>query len=384
MKKTYYIIDGNSFIYRAFFAVPKFTTRDGQVINALFGFTKMLFKLLKQNNTANVIVAFDTGKETFRSELYKEYKAHWEAMPDELYSQIPLIHELVSILNLPTLALPGVEADDAIASFVHIHPNDTHYIVTGDKDMMQLVNDHIFIYDTMKDKVYDADGVKEKMGVSPERIQDLLGLMGDSSDNIPGVKGIGPKTAAKLLTDFSSVEEVLDRAEEIGGSVGKKLIECREMALLSKQLATVRTNIDISHISLEVTPPQSKSILEFCTKYEFFSLKKDIEDIFGSIDTQPESSPKTDLPTKIKEEPASMEILQDWLTSEVDLLCQNDKIIVQYKDKYMNIPLHEPFLHQLREWIDDSPKGTILGIKELSFLVRSSNSSKTQLDIFSL
>lgn len=283
-KQTYYIIDGNAYMYRAFFAIPHFTRKDGFPTNAIFGFAKMLLTLRKDNPTSHIIVAFDHKGKTFRSDLYKEYKAHREKMPDELAMQIPAIKKLPELFHMPILEIEGMEADDSIASFVTQRSEEEDcacYIITGDKDMMQLVHGDIYIMDTMKNVVYDRTGVKQKMGVYPEQIIDLLGIMGDKSDNIPGVPGIGPKGAVKLLEEYPSMEAIYEHIEEITGSTQKKLKEHKKLALLSKELATIKTDIDLSHVTLIEDTPDISRILDFLQEYECFSLRRDAEALFG-------------------------------------------------------------------------------------------------------
>lgn len=284
-KKEYYIIDGNAYIYRAFFALPPFTTSYGLPTNAVFGFTKMLLGLIKSKPKAKIIVAFDHKKKSFRHDVYKKYKANRAKMPEEMILQLPAIKELPDLLCLPSMEIEGVEADDAISSFVAQHENEKNtsfFIITGDKDMMQLVKDNVFIYDTMKNVVYDREGVKVKMGVYPEQIPDLLGMMGDSSDNIPGIAGVGPKTAQKLLEEYDTLESALDHAEDQKGALKNKLIAGRELAILSKELATVKKDIDLSHMNLEDTIPCYDKMQDFCRQYEFGSLLKEVMEMAGN------------------------------------------------------------------------------------------------------
>lgn len=278
-KKEYYIIDGNAYIYRAFFALPPFTTSYGLPTNAVFGFTKMLLGLIKSKPKAKIIVAFDHKKKSFRHDVYENYKAHRAKMPEEMVVQLPAIKELPDLLCLPSMEIEGMEADDAIASFVaqnEKEKNTAFYIITGDKDMMQLVTDNVFIYDTMKNVVYDRAGVKAKMGVFPEQIPDLLGMMGDSSDNIPGIAGVGPKTAQKLLEEYQTLENVFEHAEEQKGALKDKLMNGKELGILSKELATVKKDIDLSHMDLADNPLCYDKIQDFCRKYEFGSLLKEV------------------------------------------------------------------------------------------------------------
>ncbi len=312
-KKEYYVIDGNAYIYRAFFALPPFTTSYGLPTNAVFGFTKMLLGLIKTKPKAKIIVAFDHKKKSFRHEVYQEYKAHRAKMPEEMVAQLPAIKELPDLLCLPDMEIEGVEADDAIASFVtqqkEKEPDALFYIITGDKDMMQLVEDgHVFIYDTMKNVIYDRQAVKAKMGVFPEQIPDLLGMMGDSSDNIPGIPGVGPKTAQKLLEQYGTLEETLEKAEEQKGALKEKLIANKELGTLSKELATVKKDIDLSHMDLSDKERCFDRMQDFCRKYEFGSLLKEVMELANSTSTatSKEESVEKVTPTEFTEVTADL------------------------------------------------------------------------------
>lgn len=259
-----------------------------------------------------IIVVFDHKGGSFRQEQFVDYKAHREKMPDELRPQIPYIQRFVSLLGLPLLVIEGVEADDTIATIAcQLRTDDMKhtYIITGDKDMMQLVQHNVFIYDTMKNVIYNREGVKQKMGVYPEQIPDLLGLMGDSADNIPGVPGVGPKTAVDLLEKYKNIEEILEHREEQKGALKTKLEEHIEIAKLSKQLAIVKCDVDISHIDLAMTEPQMDEIMKLAAELEFHSLKRELETFgkeHGGTTTQEESR---ELPAYVKEEVGS---ISDW------------------------------------------------------------------------
>jgi DNA polymerase-1 len=280
-KQKLYIVDGNSLVYRAFFAVPPFTTTKGIPTNAVFGFTKMLFKIINEKQPDYLVVIFDAKGPTFRSETFEQYKAHRPKMPDELVLQKPYIRRMVEGLNIPVFEIPGIEADDVIGTMAKRFSADAIeiVIVTGDKDLLQLVEDgRIWIYDTMKNILYQRKEVYEKMGVYPEHVIDLLALMGDSSDNIPGVRGIGPKTALKLLHEYGSLEEIYQHLSSIQGSVHDKLLNDKELAFMSYMLATIKTDIplDLSLEDLVIKPPDLEGLLRLCDELEFTSLKKDI------------------------------------------------------------------------------------------------------------
>jgi len=218
-KKNHLIlVDGSSYLYRAFHALPSLSTSSGQHTGAIYGVANMLRRLLKDYQPERMVVVFDAKGKTFRDDLYADYKANRPPMPDELRSQIELLHELVQAMGLPMLVVDGVEADDVIgtlAAQAAAAGMDT-LISTGDKDMAQLVNGHVTLVNTMDNTTLDVPGVEEKFGIPPERIIDYLALVGDTSDNIPGVPKVGPKTAVKWLKQYGSLDEIIAHADEAG------------------------------------------------------------------------------------------------------------------------------------------------------------------------
>ena len=198
--KPLILIDGSSYLFRAYHALPPLTTTRGQATGAIKGVINMVRSLIKEYPDSPIAVVFDAKGKTFRSDIYKEYKAHRPPMPDDLRSQIEPIHEIIKAMGLPLIVEPGVEADDVIGTLARQATElkrDT-LISTGDKDLAQLVNEHITLLNTMSKEVLDVEGVKTKFGLAPEQIVDYLGLMGDKSDNIPGVPGVGPKNGCKV------------------------------------------------------------------------------------------------------------------------------------------------------------------------------------------
>jgi DNA polymerase I len=250
-----YIIDGSGYIFRAFYAVPHLSRSDGFPTNALFGFTRMILKLLGEARPERCALVFDAGRETFRNKMYPEYKAQRGQCPDELVPQMPYFREVGAILGLPTLELSGYEADDIIATLTRECTRRGHevVIITADKDLMQLVGDHVSLWDTMRDKRSGLQEVEDKFGVGPEYVPDILGLIGDASDNIPGLNGVGPKTAAQLVSKFGKVEDILNSIEQIVACSEirgrKKIAEAlqteADIVRLSKQLATVVDTIPL-------------------------------------------------------------------------------------------------------------------------------------------
>lgn len=291
-----YIIDGHSLLYRAFFAVPPFTTSKGIPTNAVYGVTKMILKLIKDKNPDYLVVVFDAKGPTFRTQAYEQYKAHRPKMPDQLIEQRPYVQRMVDALHIKTFEIPGIEADDVIGTLSKKFGNKNLQliIVTGDKDLMQLVlGDDIQIYDSMKDVLYGPNSVYKKMGVSPEHIVDLLALMGDSSDNIPGVRGIGPKTALKLLEKYETLDGIYQHLSEITGSVHDKLQNDKELAYLSFRLATIQKDVPIEIMldDLKMRPPDIEALNLLCDELEFSSLRKELS-IFTSFDSSLYEQPK--------------------------------------------------------------------------------------------
>ena len=251
MKKTapFILVDGSSYLYRAYHAMSQanLTNAQGQSTGAIYGVVNMLRKLLSQYEPEHIAVVFDAKGDTFRNELYPAYKATRPPMPDDLREQIEPLHNVVRAMGLPLLMVSGVEADDVIGTLAHQATQlkmDT-LISTGDKDMAQLVNDHVTLINTMSNTTTDVNAVYEKYGIAPNRIIDYLALMGDKVDNIPGVPSVGPKTATKLLQQYDSLEGVIAHADEVKGKMGEKLREAAPDLPLSYQLATIKLDVDL-------------------------------------------------------------------------------------------------------------------------------------------
>ncbi|MEW6675603.1 MAG: DNA polymerase I [Nitrospirota bacterium] len=274
-----YLIDGNSYVYRAYYAIRGLSNSKGFPTNAIYGFTNMLLKIIREKKPDGIIVSFDSPVPTERHRIYEEYKAQRPETPRELAEQMPHIRRMISAFNIKTFEVPGYEADDLLGTIAKRAASEGMdvFIVTGDKDMLQLVGDNIKIYDPMKDSILDEEYVKERFGIGPERITEFMALTGDAVDNIPGIKGIGEKTAKELLSDFGSLEELLRNTERIKRDKLKKLIsENAEMVRLSQRLATIDTsvplNIDISEFGLKES--DWPSLLSLFSEFEFGSLMK--------------------------------------------------------------------------------------------------------------
>ncbi len=247
MNKLLLLVDGSSYLYRAYHALPDLRNAEGEPTGAIYGFLNMLHRLQKDYPTAYVACIFDAKGKTFRNELYQEYKANRTAMPDDLVKQTAPIHELVRMLGWPVLSVEGIEADDVIGTLVAIASQEGFNTVvsTGDKDISQLVNDRVTLVNTMNNEIMDTEGVIKKFGVPPDRIIDYLSLIGDTSDNIPGVSKVGPKTAVKWLAQYGSLDGVIENAENIKGTTGDNLRKSLDWLLQARKLVTIRTNCDL-------------------------------------------------------------------------------------------------------------------------------------------
>ena len=274
------LIDGSALVYRAFFAIPSaFTTSAGVPTNATYGFAQMFQKLLAGRTPTYGAVIFDAPGGSFRTEIYSEYKAQRPRMAPELKVQLPWIERLVEAHDYPTLKIPGVEADDVIGTLTRLALEAGHEvrIVTGDKDFAQLIGDDVRLQDTVKDVTYDAELARRKWGVGPEQFIDYLALMGDTSDNIPGVPGVGQKTAAKLLAEHGTLEAILAAAEGIKGRAGAMLREHADQARMSQRLATIdqRVPLTVGLEDLRLPPVDAARVDALYRELEFYSLLTD-------------------------------------------------------------------------------------------------------------
>src|SRR3954471_9330102 len=297
-----FLVDGSGYIFRAYHALPPLSRKsDGLQVNAVLGFCNMLWKLLQEmpadNRPTHLAVVFDKSEKTFRSEMYGEYKANRSAPPDDLIPQFPLIREAVRAFDIPCLEQAGFEADDLIATYARLacEAKATTTIVSSDKDLMQLVCDTVTLYDTMKDKRIGAPEVFEKFGVTPDKVIEVQSLIGDSSDNVPGVPGIGVKTAAQLIIEYGDLETLLARAGEIKQEKRRQsLIEHAENARLSKKLVTLdqQVNLDVPAGDLAVHEPDYKNLIAFLKAMEFSTLTRRVAEK-GSLDAGAvEANPK--------------------------------------------------------------------------------------------
>ncbi|MDG2088618.1 MAG: DNA polymerase I [Arenicellaceae bacterium] len=276
-QKQLILIDGSSYLFRAFFqpALKRFFTEQGQPTGAVFGVVNMLKSLLAEYQPDYVGVVFDAKGKNFRHELYEQYKANRPPMPDELRSQIDYVHKVIKALGLPLISVPGVEADDVLGTLARQGAEEGLSVIvsTGDKDLAQIVNDSVVLIDTMKNARYDIDGVVEKYGVRPDQIIDYLALIGDSSDNVPGVPKVGPKTAVKWLEQYDSLDSIVEHANDITGKVGENLREFLPELPLSKDLVTIRCELGLD-FGLDDLVPEEQDIQGLADLYNELDFKK--------------------------------------------------------------------------------------------------------------
>ncbi|MBN1829661.1 MAG: DNA polymerase I [Deltaproteobacteria bacterium] len=276
-KPTVYLIDGSNYVYRAFYAIRELTNSKGFPTNAIYGFTNMLMRLIRECRPSHLAVVFDSPGPTFRRLAYAEYKATRKAMPDDLAVQIPAIKDVIRGFSIPVIEREGLEADDIIGALAvrFSRENLRTKVVSGDKDMMQLVSADVTMIDTMKDKTYDVEAVRERFGVPPEKVVEVLGLAGDSSDNIPGIPGIGEKTAFKLIAEYGSIEGLLENLDRVKNNrLRDNLRQNADQARMSRELATIRTDAEIP-LTLEdflFRGPDERVLKELFTEYEFSTL----------------------------------------------------------------------------------------------------------------
>jgi DNA polymerase-1 len=275
------LVDGSSYLYRAYHALPPLMTSKGQPTGATKGVISMLRRLQKDYPDSNMVVVFDAKGKNFRHDLYKEYKANRPPMPEDLRQQIAPIHEIIHAMGLPLLCIEGVEADDVIGTLAAEATAKKMDVVisTGDKDIAQLVTDHVTLVNTMTETRMDNDGVREKFGVLPERIVDYLALIGDTSDNVPGVHKCGPKTALKWLGEYGSLQGVMDNAEKVGGKIGEELRAALPHLPLSKQLVTIKTDcsLGLSVDQLAAYPADVEKLKTLFQQLEFKAWREELD-----------------------------------------------------------------------------------------------------------
>jgi len=293
--KPLVLVDGSSYLYRAFHAMPGLTTNDGKPTGALLGVLNMLNKLVDDHDPQYMAVVMDASGKTFRNEIYDQYKAHRPPMPDELRSQIEPLLDAIEAMGFPLLRVSGVEADDVIGTLAkRASEEDMDTLVsTGDKDMAQLVNDRVSLVNTMNNTHLDAEGVLEKFGVRPDQFIDYLGLVGDSSDNIPGIPKVGPKTAVKWLQEWGSCSEIVAHADDVKGKIGESLRDNLDQLELSRRLATIDCEVPLEQGPADLTraDPDEKRLRDIYQRWELSSLLRKLPDSDGGEDEAQETQP---------------------------------------------------------------------------------------------
>ena len=311
INKEIILVDGSSYFYRAYHALPPLTTSTGIPTGAIHGVLNMLKKLINDRKPNYMVVVFDAKGKTFRDQIYKEYKANRPPMPEDLQLQITPLKEAIENLGMPLLSIEGVEADDVLGTLALEAKNSGFNVIisTGDKDMAQLVNENITLVNTMSDQVLDQDGVKDKFGIYPDRIIDYLSLIGDKVDNVPGVQGCGPKTAIKWLNQFGTLENVIKNAKEIKGKVGDNLKNSIEQLYLAKKLVTIKTDLSLSKKieDLTISEPNIDKLIPLFQKLEMNKWLKEVT-----------SSRKND-------QPANTNYSTIYLKKDFDNLCADIK-----------------------------------------------------------
>ncbi|MDD9337129.1 MAG: DNA polymerase I [Rickettsiaceae bacterium] len=347
-KNTLLIIDGYGFVFRAYHVQPPLTSPSGLAVGALYGFTSMLLKLLNDFKPKHAVIILDSGGKNFRHQIYEQYKANRPPTPKDLNDQLPLIRLAASSLNFPIIEKAGCEADDIIATLANkattLQKNTI--IISSDKDLMQLINSHTKMYDPIKAKYISEDEVIEKFGVEPNKLREVMALIGDKSDNIPGVPSIGPKTAATLIKQFGSLAELLNSLDQISNDRQREIINSsKDLALISWQLVGLDYNVDIDldFSVLQYRPPDSRQISNFLAEYGFKSLNKRVENLF-QIQITNESLPIKQI---IVQEISSKQQLDSVMIKAEehgvisiylsDHLGQNPSIILSIDDKCYNI-----------------------------------------------
>ena len=316
--KPVILIDGSSYLFRAFHALPPLNNATGEPTGAIYGVVNMIRNMLKEYKPDYIAVIFDAKGKNFRHTLYPDYKAHRPPMPPELGQQIPILHELLQAMGLPLLIIDAVEADDVIGTLAHQMRDCEQKVLisTGDKDLAQLVDDHIQLINTMNKQQLDVPGVADKFGVPPERIIDYLALIGDSSDNVPGIPKVGPKTAVKWITQYGDIDSIISHADEIGGKVGENLRANLEQLRLSQQLVTLDCAVPLNTEIDDLRPqkPDNEALRKLYTRLEF---KRWLAELPDSGNTEPAGAPSPErLLQQGESPPAKYETIFDEATLE--------------------------------------------------------------------
>ena len=394
-KKRLILVDGYSFFFRAFFALKNIKNRsDGLPVNGVYGFTKMLINLIVDLKSTHIAVVFDTGGKTFRHDIFEWYKANRPPVPEEMIPQFPIIREVVDVLNIKSIEKSGYEADDIIATLSKQAKKDGYevWIVSGDKDLMQLVDDNVFMYETKDNKIIGIKEVEEKWGVKPDKLLDVLSLMGDKADNVSGVPSIGEKTAIELINEFGSVENIIENVDNIKQEKRKKAIkENIDKLKLSKQLITLCDSVDLDGLNIDdlsfnmLNPARFR---DFLNKMEFFSLARDVEKVFN-VSNNNEENKKYKKITTIEDLKRNCDNIKDFyfeiltsnITGNVDFIsfCNNDLYfaihIKESSDLLSNNLSIEDVLGVLKNIFEDK------NIKKISYDIKQSINILKQYNI---
>ncbi|WP_292758164.1 DNA polymerase I [Methylophaga sp. UBA2689] len=310
------LVDGSSYLYRAYHAMPPLTNSDGESTGTIYGVINMLRKLIRDYKPEHMAVVFDAKGKTFRNDLYAEYKATRPPMPDDLREQIAPIHEIVKAMGLPLLCVDNVEADDVIGTLAKqaTAAGIETVISTGDKDMAQLVSEHVTLVNTMNNSKTDIAAVQEKFGLTPQQIVDYLALMGDKVDNIPGVDSVGPKTATKLLQQYGSLQGVIEHADEVKGKLGEKLRAAVDALPLSYQLATIKMDVELDFTpeTLDMQVTDNQKLAELYRRYEFKSWLQELDSAPAAATSTKADEPATSIETHY-ETILTQQQLDNWL-----------------------------------------------------------------------
>ncbi|NQT20514.1 MAG: DNA polymerase I, partial [Planctomycetes bacterium] len=290
MSKKFFLIDGHSHCYRAYYAIPPLSAPDGRPTNAVLGFTNILFKVLREQQPDYIAVAFDSKEPTFRHEAYEQYKANRKAMPDDLSTQIEVIKQIVQACNIRIIAKPGYEADDIIGTLAREAAADgiNVFMATSDKDMLQLLDEHIFRFDASSGAIYSAETLRSEKGIEPGQMIDVLALAGDTSDNVPGVEGIGEKTALQLVKQWGTLDAVLANIDNISGKKRKERLERdADKARLSRDLVTIDTHTKLG-VDVDACERQEYDAARLAEIFRELDFKKHVAELSKDITSVPE------------------------------------------------------------------------------------------------
>ena len=319
MAKKLFLIDGHAHIYRAFHTLRRLTAPDGSPTGAVFGFTRMLLNVLKKEKPDYIAAVFDAPGPTFRHDLYEGYKADRQVMPEDLQAQIPLIHQMVEAMNCAAVAIPGYEADDIIGTLAKRASAQgiDVYIATGDKDALQLLDQHVCTYETKTGELYGPDELAEEKGIRPDQVIDMMALSGDSTDNVPGIRGVGPKTALKLIRDYGTLEEVLAHAEDAKGALKQKLTDGADDARMSRTLVTIDTDVpvEVSLDDCKTRQPDTGRLLRLFNKLGFKQFVAELGGV-SSPDVEPELAGRGDVTYHTVDTEAALEKLAKQLAKQ--------------------------------------------------------------------